>query len=99
MLGLPIRKKAKDVPWGYRLSKEDPTTLEPIEDHLRLLYQANLYLKDSSALEVAKWLSVNTQSHITSEGLARVLSTRPPCRDIQLSLKERTKKFHDRQDY
>jgi hypothetical protein len=99
MLGLPIRNRAHILPWGYRLSKEDPTKLEAIEDHLRLLYKAKLLLKSTSFRKAATWLSVNTGAYISAEGLSRVLSMRGPTSHIQLPLSARLKKFHEPTNY
>ena len=61
--------KGPTVPWGYRQSDKNSYILEPIEEQLDALEQAEQYLKQSSYKEVARWLTDYTGRKITSMGL------------------------------
>ena len=61
--------KGPTVPWGYRQSDKNSYVLEPIEEQLDALEQAEQYLKQSSYKEVARWLTDYTGRKITSMGL------------------------------
>jgi len=61
--------KGPTVPWGYRQSEDNKYILEPIEEQLEALEQAEKYLKQSSYTEVARWLTDYTGRKISSMGL------------------------------
>ena len=61
--------KGPTVPWGYKQSDKNSYVLEPIEEQLDALEQAEQYLKQSSYKEVARWLTDYTGRKITSMGL------------------------------
>lgn len=95
MLGLPIPKVgrglAKDAPWGYAFSNQNPMMLEPVERELRLLLRARFYLRQNSYHDVAEWLSDKSGRKITAQGLYKIMKGRCPCNEIALPLKERMK--------
>jgi hypothetical protein len=92
MLALPIERKSRFTPWGYKPHKDNPKLLEPIEEHFRLLYEARTkYLKTCSFIEVAAWLSAKTGVYISDEGLTRIMNRRPPDKAVLLSLEKRLK--------
>ena len=57
------------VPWGYKQSEENKYVLEPIEEQLEALEQAEQYLKQSTYSEVSRWLTEYTGRKISSMGL------------------------------
>ena len=57
------------VPWVYKQSEENKYVLEPIEEQLEALEQAEQYLKQSTYSEVARWLTEYTGRKISSMGL------------------------------
>jgi hypothetical protein len=89
ILALPVKFISRTIPWGYRVSDNDPDMLEPIEEHMRLLYQAKKYLATCSVTEVSSWLSQNSKVYISDEGLCKLMSRRPPDKAVLLPLEER----------
>ena len=70
------RLKGPTVPFGYKQSDNDKNTLEPIQEQLDALDQAEDYLKRSSYAEVARWLSEYTGRTITAMGLWKRIKVR-----------------------
>ena len=66
----PARKrKARVIPWGYKVSTHDPDWLEPIITEVQAFDRGLQYLKTCSYEQVAKWLSVKTGRYISQPGL------------------------------
>jgi hypothetical protein len=67
----PIRRRARRVPWGYKVSDTDPKLLEPIPEMLKLLDVAERAWKTgtSSHNQIAAWLTVQSGVPITRAGL------------------------------
>ena len=63
-----IKRRARTVPFGYKLS-EDTDYIEPIESELKALEEAKNYLKTCSLREVAIWLTRKTGRYISYVGL------------------------------
>jgi hypothetical protein len=65
-----IKRKARTIPFGYKLS-EDTDYIEPIESELQALEKAKEYLKTCSLREVAIWLTKKTGRYISYVGLRK----------------------------
>jgi hypothetical protein len=65
-----IKRKARTIPFGYKLS-EDTDYIEPIELELQALEKAKEYLKTCSLREVAIWLTKKTGRYISYVGLRK----------------------------
>lgn len=94
ILALPVKFISRTIPWGYRVSDNDPDILEPIEGHMHLLFQAKKYLDSCSGIEVASWLSQHTKVYISDEGLRKLMSRRPPDKAVLLPLEERQRIYY-----
>ena len=68
-----IKKKAKTIPFGFK-SAEDPAYLEPVQEELDALQQAEKYLKTCSLRETASWLHRKTGRYISHVGLKKRIS-------------------------
>jgi hypothetical protein len=68
MILIKIKRKARTIPFGYKLS-EDTDYIESIDSELQALEQAKIYLKTCSYREVAKWLTAKTGRYISYVGL------------------------------
>ena len=68
MILTKIKRKARTMPFGYKLS-EDTDYIESIDSELQALEQAKIYLKTCSYREVAKWLTAKTGRYISYVGL------------------------------
>ena len=68
MILTKIKRKARTIPFGYKLS-EDIDYIEPVDSELQALEQAKIYLKTCSYREVAKWLTAKTGRYISYVGL------------------------------
>lgn len=66
---LPIVRVGRIVPWGYEQDPDDETLLHPIPDHLELLEQAKMLLKEYSLRDVAAWLTEHSGRSISHAGL------------------------------
>jgi len=69
-----LSEKTK-IAWGYKPNKEDPLTLDPIPEHLILLFKAQEYLFKSSYAEVSRWLEAMTGVPISPYTLRKLLIT------------------------
>ena len=67
---IKIKRRARTVPFGYKLS-EDTDYIEPVESELEALEQAKNYLKTCSYREVAIWLKRKTGRYLSHVGLKR----------------------------
>ena len=70
---IAIPRISRTIPFGYKLDKDDPDILQPIENELDMLEEAKRYLKQYSYREVANWLSRNTGRSISHVGLKKRL--------------------------
>ena len=70
-----IKRKARTVPFGYKLS-DDPGYIEPVQSELDALEEAKEYLNNCSYREVARWLTLKTGRTITHTGLRKIINNR-----------------------
>lgn len=63
------RKGGGVVPFGYKVSDEDPKLLIPIPSELDYLRDALFHLKSCSARQVSTWLTKKTGRYISAVGL------------------------------
>ena len=70
-----IKRKARTIPYGYRLS-ENTDYIEPVPEELNALNEAQEYLNNCSYREVAKWLERKTGRSISHTGLRKILNKR-----------------------
>ena len=70
-----IKRKARTVPFGYKLS-DDPDYIEPVQSELDALEEAKEYLNNCSYREVARWLTQKTERPITHTGLRKIVNNR-----------------------
>ena len=68
---IPRLGRIGTIPFGYKLSEEDPDLLEPIEIELRALEKAKKYLRQYSSRNVAAWLTKVTGRSISHTGLLK----------------------------
>lgn len=95
MLGLPVKNKARLVPWGYKVSEKDPAWLEPIEDQIHLLAMAKTHLRSYPIREVTAWIVEKSGRYLTHQALWNIMSTRCPDDRCLLPLKERWESLRD----
>jgi hypothetical protein len=66
----PIPRVSKQIPFGYKVSEEDPDTLLPIELELEALEKAKLYKDRGHSLrDIANWIEQVTGRKISHSGL------------------------------
>jgi len=65
-----IKRKARTIPFGYKLAK-DTKYIEPIELELQALEEAKNFLKTCSYREVAIWLTKKAGRYISYVGLRK----------------------------
>jgi hypothetical protein len=70
-----IKRKARVIPFGYKLS-EDTNYIEPVQEELDALKEAKEYLNNCSYREVARWLTQKTGRTITHTGLKKIIDNR-----------------------
>ena len=70
----PVVKLGGVVPFGYKVSEDDPDILLPIEEELLALEKAKKLLKEYSLREVSSWLTNVTGRCISHEGLRKRVS-------------------------
>lgn len=70
---LPIRRKARTIPWGYEVDPADPQMLRPVLSMLHLLESAEraFRARTSTHQEIAEWLTAKTGVPITRVGLKK----------------------------
>jgi hypothetical protein len=69
----PSGSSARQTPFGYKLSEEDPCLYEPIPEQLAALEKAKKHLKNYTSRKVAAWLSKVTGRYISHKGLLQRL--------------------------
>lgn len=71
---VPLPRLGRTIPYGYKVSDNDPEVLEPIIFELEALERAKEYrAKKHSYQKLAVWLSQVTGRSITAEGLRKRL--------------------------
>jgi hypothetical protein len=70
-----LRKKARTIPFGYKLA-DDPDYIEPVQEELDALNEAKEYLNNCSYREVAGWLGRKTNRSISHTGLRKIIDKR-----------------------
>ena len=70
-----IKRKARTIPFGYKLS-EDTDYIEPVQEELDALEEAKEYLNNCSYREVARWVTQKTGRTITHTGLKKIIDNR-----------------------
>ena len=68
---MQIPRIARTIPFGYKLSEDDPNILTPIPKELELLDRARKYINQYSYREVANWLTKNSGRTISHVGLRK----------------------------
>lgn len=69
----PRKRKARTIPWGYKVSKHDPWWLEPVLFEVQCFYKGLQYLKTCSYEQVSKWLTVKTGRYLSEIGLRKIV--------------------------
>ena len=70
----PRRRKAREIPWGWKTDPDDHHQLLPIDEQLDTLQEAKQYLKDSCSLrDVAQWMTARTGRGLSHAGLAKII--------------------------
>ena len=70
-----LKRKARTIPFGYKLS-DDPDYIEPVQEELDALNEAKEYLNNCSYREVAGWLGRKTNRSISHTGLRKIIDKR-----------------------
>ena len=83
-----IPRIARTVPFGYKVNEEDPDLLDPIQTELDLLEKARKHVNQYSYLEVANWLSANTNRYISHVGLRKRLGNEKQRKNQARSLRK-----------
>jgi hypothetical protein len=78
MLGLPVTRISRTIPWGYKVSDTDPDMLEPVEHMFKLLLEAKKALKYSSYKNIAAWLVQETGVPLNHSSLKSIMDVRQP---------------------
>jgi hypothetical protein len=69
---VPLPRISKIVPFGYKISDEDPKLLEPIIFELEALEMAKKHRKAGySWRKLARWVTATTGRHISDVGLQK----------------------------
>ena len=66
-----IKKRTRQIPFGFKQSETHKDYIEPIKTELQALDQAKKYLKTCSYRETAKWLTATTKRYISQVGLRK----------------------------
>lgn len=83
-----IPRIARTVPFGYKLSDDDPDILDPIKTELDLLEKARQHVRQYSYREVANWLSKNSGRTISHVGLRKRLDNERQRKNQAASLRK-----------
>ena len=70
-----IKRKARVIPFGYKLA-DDTNYIEPVQEELDALREAKEYLNNCSYRVVARWLSQKTNRSIIHTGLRKIVDNR-----------------------
>jgi len=90
-LGLPIRKKSRGVPFGYRVSDTDASMLEPIDEQFQMLIEAKKQLASASYRDISDWLTVHSGRRISHQAIQQLYTERMPFDEAALPREEREK--------
>jgi hypothetical protein len=66
-----IKKRTRQIPFGFKQSDTHQDYIEPIKTELEALDQAKKYLKTCSYRETAQWLHRKTGRYISHVGLRK----------------------------
>ena len=66
-----IKKRTRQIPFGFKQSDTHQDYIEPIKEELEALDQAKKYLKSCSYRETAEWLHRKTGRYISHVGLRK----------------------------
>ena len=66
-----IKKRTRQIPFGFKQSETHQDYIEPIKTELEALDQAKQYLKTCSYRETAQWLHRKTGRYISHVGLRK----------------------------
>lgn len=69
-------RKARHVPFGFKVYEDDSNYLEPIPNELEKLEKAKEFCKTCSLREVAMWLTAETGRNISHMGLRQIINDR-----------------------
>ena len=69
-----IKKRTRQIPFGFKQSETHQDYIEPIKTELEALDQAKQYLKTCSYRETAQWLHRKTGRYISHVGLRKRLA-------------------------
>lgn len=84
----PVVRVARVIPFGYKVSEDDPDILDPIPEELVLLEEAKKHLKQYSYRQVAAWLSKESGRSISHYGLIKRVKSEQK-RNRQASIQRR----------
>jgi hypothetical protein len=90
-LALPVRKIALRIPWGYQMSDYDASILEPIEEHIQLLYDAQKQLDYVSYRDIAEWLTDQSGVRLCHQASQQLFEYRLLFEEAGLPREERNK--------
>ena len=68
-----IKKRTRQIPFGFKQSETHQDYIEPVKTELEALDQAKQYLKTCSYRETAQWLHRKTGRYISHVGLKKRL--------------------------
>ena len=69
-----IKKRTRQIPFGFKQSETHQDYIEPVKTELEALDQAKQYLKTCSYRETAQWLHRKTGRYISHVGLRKRLA-------------------------
>lgn len=70
---VPIPRISRVIPFGYKVSEDDPDLLLPVPLELEALEKAKQHIKQFSYRDVAQWLTAVTGRYISHMGLRKRL--------------------------
>ena len=70
---VPIPRISRVIPFGYKVSEDDPNLLLPIPLELQAIEEAKKYIKRFSYRDIANWITAVTGRSISHEGLKKRL--------------------------
>lgn len=70
---VPIPRISRVIPFGYKVSEDDPNLLLPIPLELQAIEEAKKHIKRFSYRDIANWITAVTGRSISHEGLKKRL--------------------------
>ncbi len=70
---VPIPRISRVIPFGYKVSEDDPNLLIPIPLELQAIEEAKKHVKRFSYRDIANWITAVTGRSISHEGLKKRL--------------------------